>query len=94
MPLKNMIPNILAAVLFLQVSAYACAQQSDPGDFISLLTTARQHSTDQKWKEAVDVWEQVVERNPVNGEYIANLAFVYYNTAQYAKSINAYKKQI
>ena len=94
MPLKNIIRNIFAAVLFLQISITACSQQSDPGDFISLLTTARQHSTDQKWKEAVGVWEQVVERNPVNGEYIANLANAYYNTAQYSKSIDAYKKQI
>lgn len=94
MPLKNMILNLFAAVLFLQVSVAACAQQSDPGEFLSLLTTARQYTTDKKWKEAVAAWEQVVERNPVNGEYIANLATAYYNTAQYARSIDAYKKQI
>ena len=94
MPLKNLFANFFAALLFLNISIEACAQQSDPGDFISLLNSARQYTTDQKWKEAVDVWEQVVERNPVNGEYIANLAFVYYNAAQYAKSIEAYKKQL
>ncbi len=70
------------------------AQESDPNEFFSMLFNARKLTTDKKWSEAVTAWEQVSERNPVNGEYITNLANAYYNTKQYAKAIDAYKKQI
>ena len=71
-----------------------CAQQSDPDEFYSLLSEARKLTTERKWNEAVLAWEQVTDRNPVNGEYIANLADAYYNSANYTKAIEAYKKQI
>ena len=71
-----------------------CAQQSDPDDFFSLLAEARKFTAERKWNEAIRAWEQVTDRNPVNGEYIANLGDAYYNAANYSKAIGAYKKQI
>jgi tetratricopeptide (TPR) repeat protein len=94
MPLRNIPSVLIPGILFIHFSIAACAQQSDPGEFFTVLNSARQFTTTQKWKEAVDAWEQVVERNPVNGEYIARLGEAYYYIAQYAKSIDAYKKQI
>ncbi len=71
-----------------------CAQQSDPDEFYSLLTEARKFTAERKWKEAIHAWEQVTDRNPVNGEYIASLGDAYYNAANYPKAIEAYKKQM
>jgi len=45
-----------------------CAQQSDPDEFYSLLSEARKLTAERKWNEAVLAWEQVTDRNPVNGE--------------------------
>jgi tetratricopeptide (TPR) repeat protein len=70
------------------------AQQGDAADFINMLMNARKLTADKKWPEAVAAWEQVSDYNPVNGEYIASLGDAYYNNAQYAKAIAAYKKQI
>ena len=94
MPSKTKYYRLLIAVTFLNFSVIAIAQQSDPGEFISLLFNARKLTTDKNWKDAVPAWEQVAEKNPVNGEYVANLANAYYNTAQYTKGIEAYKKQM
>jgi hypothetical protein len=94
MPSKTIINRLFIAITLLDFSFTTLAQQSDPSEFVALLFNARKLSSDKNWKDAVPVWEQVAEKNPVNGEYVANLANVYYHTAQYTKSIEAYKKQI
>src|SRR5215218_5467650 len=76
------------------ISCTLAAQQSDPAEFFNTLYTARKLTADKKWNDAVPLWEQLAEQNFVNGEYVANLASAYYNTKQYSKSIEAYKKQI
>lgn len=95
--LLHLTKSVRGALLSLVLSIItfpALAQQSDPNDFFTLLSAARKHSSDKKWKDAVAAWEQVAERNPVNGEYISNLANAYYYTGQYAQSISFYEKQI
>lgn len=82
------------ALLLLAFSIVPFAQQSDPNEFVSLLYNARKLSGEKRWNEALPLWEQAAERNPVNGEYAANLATAYYNTKQYGKAIDTYKKQL
>ncbi|MDQ3847046.1 MAG: S41 family peptidase [Bacteroidota bacterium] len=91
---KSICGRFSFVVLFLIFSLAICAQQNDPAEFFTLLINARNLSTDKKWSEAVAAWEQIAERNPVNGEYIANLANAYYNVKQYDKAIEAYTKQM
>lgn len=40
------------------------------------------------------MWTQLAQENSVNGEYLANLANAFYNSKEYTKAIDAYKKQI
>src|SRR5687768_12235826 len=82
----------LAAVICFQFPVNA--QQSDPAEFMGMLEQARKLTGESKWAEATPLWIQLAERNPVNGEFLANLANAHYNTGQFAKSIEAYKKQI
>ncbi|MDQ3682995.1 MAG: S41 family peptidase [Bacteroidota bacterium] len=70
------------------------AQENNPVAFISLLENARKATTDKRWEEALNLWQQATVQNPVNGEYWSNLGSAYYNNKQYDKSIEAYKKQI
>lgn len=87
---KTLLPFFCAALLAL----HSDAQEYSAGRFITNLENARKASTDQKWKDAVPLWESVVEANPVNGEYRAMLGNAAYNATDYNKSIEAYKKQI
>ena len=77
--------------LTINLSSYA---QTDPKDFVRLLEQARQLSNQSKWTEATPLWMQLTERNPVNGEYWANLANAYYYIKEYDKAIQVYQKQI
>ncbi|MBD0332183.1 MAG: hypothetical protein ICV66_05970 [Chitinophagaceae bacterium] len=72
----------------------AFTQENDPKEFIRTLEQASKLSTEKKWAEAAPSWVKLIEWNPVNGEYWANLANAYYNLKQYEKSIEAYTKQI
>jgi len=82
------------ALMTLICCCRSAAQHTDANDFVTLVDNARKLSTEKKWKDAVAAWEQVKEKNPVNGAYIASLADAYYFDAQYAKAIEAYKQQL
>ena len=99
MPIPSIIFRIkknflLVLVIGMVYPIAACAQQSDGGEFLDLLAAARKHTADRNWDNAVAAWRQVTERNPVNGEYVANLADALYYSGQFAKSIEIYKKQL
>ncbi|HYF31744.1 MAG TPA: hypothetical protein VD993_11555 [Chitinophagaceae bacterium] len=84
-------------VLFACCMLFSCvahSQSPNGSEFMDLLAAARKHTADRKWNDAVAAWQQVSDQNPVNGEYIGNLADALYYNAQYARSIDMYKKQI
>ena len=88
---KNLFLVLVVSVFY---PIAACAQQSDGNEFLDLLAMARKHTTDRNWSNAVAAWQQVTERNPVNGEYVASLGDALYYNGQFAKAIEAYKKQL
>jgi hypothetical protein len=68
--------------------------QTDAQQFMAKLEKARQFSSERKWSEALPLWRQITEQNPVNGEYWSQLGTALYSVKDYLKSIDAYKKQI
>jgi tetratricopeptide (TPR) repeat protein len=84
---------------FLLLSAFvvcfsAFSQNGATTRFLTDLEKARKASAGRNWSESVILWEAIITANPVNGEYRAMLGDAAYSTGAYAKSIEAYKKQI
>lgn len=85
--------TLLSFFLF-WVARSVTAQQSDPVEFVQTLQQAQKASAEKKWSEAVPLWERLTESNPVNGAYWYNLGYACYNSGEYAKSTEAYKRQL
>src|SRR5262245_58794131 len=83
----------LAALLILVFNS-CLPQGNSAGDFISTLESARRLSTQKNWKDAARLWKDLTLKNPVNGDYWANLGNASYNLADYSTAIEAYKHQI
>lgn len=90
------VDTLLVAVLFLSGCAATAAQETksrdnNSGEFLSALGHARAKSDAKEWKAAIALWERVVHRNPVTGEYWYELAEARYNSADYREAIPAYE---
>jgi tetratricopeptide (TPR) repeat protein len=83
---------VLAIMLFIAAGLHA--QNNSGASFMSLLENARKASTERKWKESVQLWQQIVAINPVHGAYHGQLGDAAYNSMDYPLSIKSYEQQI
>ncbi len=79
--MKRLVNTILAVLIF--VSAFA---QTD------LLQTANDHYTKDEFKEAIDVYNQLLMSSMESPELYFNLGNAYYKTGQYTLSILNYER--
>jgi tetratricopeptide (TPR) repeat protein len=61
---------------------------------VALADRAEAKMRAKQWPEAVALWQQVVELNPVSGYNWARLARAYYDAKEYKKAIPAYEKAL
>jgi len=80
--------------LVLVVSAAApvltCAADAD--SFEDLVKKAQKKQADLDWPGAATLWDQVVARNPTQGEFWEHLATCRYSNKEYHRAIGAYEK--
>ncbi|HEV7860722.1 MAG TPA: tetratricopeptide repeat protein [Pyrinomonadaceae bacterium] len=70
------------------------AQGSGPQTYLKILAQAQAKTGSKEWAEAAGLWEQVVESNPVNGNFWNQLANARYQAKDYKSAIAAYQKVI
>ncbi len=70
------------------------AQEINPDNEAELLAQAQAKTNSQAWAEAAALWEKVIARNPVEGNYWNQLAGARYRAKEYRMAITAYEKVI
>jgi hypothetical protein len=61
-------------------------------EFLGIVARAQGLSDAEEWAPAGEMWAQVVDRNPVNGDYWARLAQARFAGEDYAAAIEAYEQ--
>jgi tetratricopeptide (TPR) repeat protein len=69
-------------------------QASGPGSFLKVYRQATEKTGNREWKDAAELWEQVVQMNPVRGSFWQQLATARYNAKEYRKAIPAFEKTL
>jgi len=72
--------------------------EPDPGQhavaFLRTLATARSKSTSGAWAQAARLWQQVVEANPVEGNFWASLGNAHYQAGDYRSAVDPLRRAI
>lgn len=87
--LTFVLPVIFCLLIVMKTSV---AQQPRPISFAETLRLANEKTANKQWSEAVPLWEQLVKKNPVNGDFRLQLADARYKTKDYKGAIEAYQK--
>ena len=91
--ISNTINGQALAILLLLCASIASAQTT-PQPFPEILRNAEARTAAKDWKEAVSLWQQVVEANPVNAGFWRQLANALYQAKDYRRAIPAYEKTL
>lgn len=70
------------------------ALASRPDAFLEVYRQATEKTGKREWKEAAELWEQVVQRNPVRGSFWQQLAMARYHAKAYRQAIPAFEKTL
>lgn len=65
---------------------------SDTREYLQNLAKAEAYTGSARWPDAAALWEQVAERNPVNGTHWARLAEARFELGEYRGALAAYEK--
>lgn len=65
---------------------------TDAARYLRTLTEAEDRTASARWSEALALWQQVVDTNPVNGSHWDRLAEASYEAADYAGALSAYTR--
>lgn len=89
-----MLALIIAAGCVGLLAQSVAAQQSIAISFPELLSRAEAKTAAREWSEAAQLWEKIVEINPVEGRFWDRLATARYNVKDYRRAIPAYEKAV
>jgi hypothetical protein len=83
----------MALSLLLCIASVASAQSS-VADFTGTLSSAEAASAARRWSDAVPLWQNVVQTNPVNARFASQLANARFQAKDYRGAIPAYEKAL
>jgi tetratricopeptide (TPR) repeat protein len=85
---------LIAGLLVIGLGSSTFAQEKTASSFMELLHDAETRTAANQWSEAAILWDQVVQRNPVEVRFWSQLAEAEYQAKNYRNAIPAYQRVI
>lgn len=86
------IREMLLLILILFPAIIASSQTSETKNIRVMIAQASSKTAAKEWVEAVKLWEEIVQINPVESKFWRQLAVAQYNAKNYKQAIPAFEK--